>query len=594
MISIENLLKIPHVDPDLGFALSPDGGEVAFSWNRTGLWEIYVAPLDGRSAPRRITSGGGGKFAPVWSPGGCALAYCLDVDGSERYDIIRVDLQTGQHLNLTPESPDTIQPNLSWSPDGRSIAFASDREGRFDTYVIPASGGKACRALAVPFPDWDSSWSPDGCWLAVVSEAEAQSFGIFIVPAAGGEAWRIGSGMGPLPAKDACWSPDSKKLAFASDLHDFHDIGIYDLKTGEVSWVASGRGDQVSPDWSPDGQHLAYLHRHGPLNELVVLSLATGARSVYSLGEGVHGPPRFTPAGDRLVFTFESSTNPADLWTLDLPGGAPRQLTFSRPPKLSPDSFTHPEVISYPGFDGVPVPALLYRPGRARPPGVLLIHGGPNWLARCGWDPVAQHMASRGWLVLAPNYRGSIGYGRKWQYASRFDFGGVDTRDIVAGADYLIQAGLVDPERIAVSGRSWGGYLTMTCLTGYPDRWVGGSAVVPFLNWFTGHRNARRDLQHWDLENFGDPEADAALYEARSPHFFLDRVAAPVQLICGANDPRCPPSESLEAYAALTALGKACELALYHDEGHIFLKLENIIDAETRRVAFLQELFYPS
>ena len=181
-------------------------------------------------------------------------------------------------------------------------------------------------------------------------------------------------------------------------------------------------------------------------------------------------------------------------------------------------------------------------------------------------------MVSRGWAVLAPNYRGSTGYGREWQLASRFDLGGCDTEDVVAGADYLVREGLADPARIAVTGRSWGGYLTMTALTGYPDRWAGGSAVVPFLNWFTAHANSREDLQHWDEENFGHPERDRELYYERSPFFFLERIAAPVQMICGAHDVRCPASESVQARDRLLALGKTCELVLYADEGHSFLK----------------------
>ena len=191
---------------------------------------------------------------------------------------------------------------------------------------------------------------------------------------------------------------------------------------------------------------------------------------------------------------------------------------------------------------------------------------------------------------LAPNYRGSTGYGRDWQFASRFDFGGCDTEDVVAGADYLAGEGLANPARIAVTGRSWGGHLTMTALTGYPDRWAGGSAVVPFLNWFTAHANSREDLQHWDKENFGHPEWDRELYYERSPFFFLERIEAPVQMICGAHDIRCPASESIQTRDRLEALGKTGELALYDDEGHSFLKIENVIDARRRQVTFLARI----
>lgn len=196
-------------------------------------------------------------------------------------------------------------------------------------------------------------------------------------------------------------------------------------------------------------------------------------------------------------------------------------------------------------------------------------------------------MLSRGWTVLAPNYRGSTGYGREWQLANRFDLGGGDTRDVVAGADYLVREGLADARRVAVTGRSHGGYLTMTALTGYPDRWAVGSAVVPFLNWFTSHENVREDVRHWDVENMGDPVTHHDLWVERSPFFFLDRIQAPVQLICGAHDVRCPAVESLQARDTLRALGKEVSLALYPDEGHSFLRRENVIDAEERRAAFL-------
>jgi dipeptidyl aminopeptidase/acylaminoacyl peptidase len=198
-------------------------------------------------------------------------------------------------------------------------------------------------------------------------------------------------------------------------------------------------------------------------------------------------------------------------------------------------------------------------------------------------------MVSRGWVVLAPNYRGSTGYGREWQLASRFDVGGVDTADVVAGANFLRDQGIADPNNIAVTGRSWGGYLTMTCLTQYPDFWAAGSAVVPFLNWFTGHANSREDLQHWDLENFGDPETNHQLWYERSPFFFLERVQAPVQLICGAHDVRCPESESTQAYEQLTTLGKECEYILYPDEGHSFLKVENRVKSRLQQVEFLSK-----
>jgi dipeptidyl aminopeptidase/acylaminoacyl peptidase/CubicO group peptidase (beta-lactamase class C family) len=597
-MDLETLLSIPYVYPYTGFAISPDGACVAFSWNPTGQWEIYLAPLDGSVPPRPVTAGAGAKFAPRWSPNGRRLAYALDLNGDESFDIYVYDLDTNQHINLTPDTPDAIQHNFDWSPDGSCIAFISDRSGHFNTYVMDIArdsstalqAGPARLALDFPHPDWEVYWSPDGRWLAVIMEGLAQDFWTAVVPAEGGEPRLIGS---PMRAEGACWSPDSTRIAFASDLDGFLNLGIYELATGQITWATQGSGDKEQPAWSPDGRRLAYVAGNGPTTALAVVELDGGPPTIYQIEPGVCYLPRFTPDGASLLFVFDSPCRPSDLWLLSPNDGSFRQLTCSLPADLDDSPFAAPTQVRYPSLDGRSVPTLLYEPVQAEelPPAVVYVHGGPDWLTQCTWDPVVQHMVSRGWIVLAPNYRGSTGYGQEWQLANRFDLGNGDTQDVVAGADYLVREGLADPSRIAITGRSWGGYLTMSALTRYPDRWAAGSAVVPFLNWFTGHANSRPDLRHWDMENLGDPAKDHALYYERSPFFFLDRIVAPVQLICGAHDVRCPASESTQAHAALVAQEKECDLVLYEDEGHSFLKLENVVDAEQRRVAFLAQVF---
>jgi dipeptidyl aminopeptidase/acylaminoacyl peptidase len=591
-LDLETLLKVPCVMPYYGFDLSPDEIQVAFSYNPSGRWEVYLMPLDGATTPRQITTGPGAKFSPRWSPAGQRLAYVLDLEGGERFDICVYDFATGQHINLTPDTPDAIQPRYAWSPaslEGEArIAFASDRSGRFDTYVMPATGGPAQPVLSLPTPDRAVHWSPDGRWLAVVSEGPGQECMTFIVPVEGGEPRPVADADGPIDARDVSWSPDSTRIAFSSGSRGFFDIGIYELETGQITWMTEGEGDKEQPTWSPDGRRLAYIFGQGPTTSLAVLTLEGGALATYQVEPGVHSSPRFTPDGEGLVFVFDSPHHPDDLWLLCLADGCFQQLTHSLPPELE-GGFVMPTTVCYPSLDGRSVPALLYQPEHSEglPPAVVYIHGGPQALTQIAWDPLLQHVLSRGWVVLAPNYRGSTGYGRKWQLANRFDLGGGDTKDVVAGTDYLAREGLADPARIAVTGESYGGYLTMTSLTQYPNRWAAGSAVVPFLNWFTEFASERQDLQHWDMENFGHPEKDRDLFYERSPFFFLDRITAPVQLVCGAYDPRCPASESIQARDALVAQGKVCDFVLYSDEGHGFLKTENVVDAAERQMAFL-------
>ena len=587
-LDLETLLKVPHVDPDQGFDISPDGSQVAFSWNLSGRWEIYTLELKDDAPPQIITTGKGAKFAPLWSPNGQLLAYALDLNGSENYDIYVYHSVSGEHTNLTPDTPDAILPLFDWSPDSQQIAFCSDGGGCFDTYLMPSEGGEARKVLGIPYPDYKAVWSPDGKRLAVASEGKAQDSWIHIVPLDGSDPYPISLDGSPISAKDPCWSPDSTTLAFSSDLQGKFEIGVYDLQSESISWLTDGPGEKEFPEWSKDG-FLTYVLNHGPKTELALLDIVTRAVSTYLIEPGVIFSPKFTPSSDQIIFVFDNPRHPDDLWAFDRADLKFRLLTHSLPKKVDQKNLFIPEEVTYPSLDGAKVPALLYLPHESEnlPPAVVYVHGGPNWLTQITWDPLVQHMVSRGWVVLAPNYRGSTGYGREWMNANRFDLGGVDTADVVAGVDFLGDKGIADTTKIAVTGRSWGGYLTMTCLTQFPEKWVAGSAAVPFLNWFTSHENSREDLRHWDRENFGDPVTNDKMWYERSPFFFLDQVQAPVQLICGVNDVRCPASESKQAYENLINLGKECEYHLYEDEGHIFLKVENQIKVKKQRVDFL-------
>jgi dipeptidyl aminopeptidase/acylaminoacyl peptidase len=603
VLDYESLLRVPGVDPYIGFEISPDGKQAAFAWNRSGQWEIYVIELDPPGEPRQVTGGTGAKFGPRFSPDGRCLLYVLDLDGSEDFDVMLCDLGTGTHTNLTPESPDAIQPHLSWSPDGRQIALISNRSGQFSTYVLRLDFESGIRALGEPRlvfggigPNVDVHWSPDGGWLAVVVESQGQDFAAALVPVSEEltEYKPLEVEGKPLNVREPCWSPDGKRLAFSSNPSGDYDIGIFDLAGGRIEWATAGQGDKGEPDWSADGERLAYVHTEGPETWLAIRELDEREPRRYQIEPGLHFSPHFTPDGGRVLCVFDSPRRPDDLWQLDLETGQFQQLTCSLPANLALEDFVIPDHIHYQSLDGRSVPALLYLPASTggaatvvKPPAVIVVHGGPDWAFQLLWYPLMAHIASRGWVVLAPNYRGSTTYGREWQYANRYELGWGDTGDVTAGADYLVRAGLVDARRIAITGRSHGGYLTMSCLTTYPDRWAGGSAVVPFLNWFTSHQNSREDLQHWDIENMGDPIENEERWRERSPFFFLDRIAAPVQLICGANDPRCPASESIAARDALLNSGKEVDFLLYHDEGHTFLKIENVVDHELRRVEFL-------
>ncbi len=526
------------------------------------------------------------SFAPRFSSDGSQLAYAVDFDGSESFHIVLHNLQNNSLVDLTPDSGYAQQPNFDFSPDGKTLAILSDEHGQFALYLLFIETLHKKLLLDIHRPIWDVAWSPDGKFIAAEAESTASDRTIYIIDSINGDYFQLRLGDEILNAQHPTWAPDSNHLAFSGENGEWHDIGVLNMKTRAISWINESTGDDTQPTWSRSGESLGWVHAEGARTSFQFKKRGDAVKQI-KVGDGVHYFPQLNT--DSVVILYEDVKRPSDLWKINLEDGLCEQLTNSLPNELRGAEFILPEEIFYTGKDGAQVPALLYRAKNSKR-AVVNIHGGPNWLYQFLWYPLMSHMASRGWTVLAPNYRGSTGYGKKWQNASRFDFGGVDNADCAAGVDYLIAQGLADKDKIGVTGRSHGGYLTMTCMTSYPNLWAVGSAVVPFLNWIKSHKESREDLQHWNIENMGDPEINHDLWVERSPYFFLNKVNAPVQMICGENDPRCPASESIDARDKLLELGKDVELLLYKDEGHSFLKIENVIDAEAKRVGFLAEV----
>lgn len=604
-LNLETLLRVPDVET-AGCSLHPDGRHVAFAWNKTGQWEIYTLELPADSSAvtpevhipiRQVSSGVGSKFMPRYSFDGKYLAWLLDLTGSEDFHLVLHEIATGETRDLTPEVDFTIQPAYAWSPDSKQIAYLADAAGNFDLYLLdlasprlPQKGSEARPFFSPSGPAHFVRWSRDGRHIAVAAEQEWQTDGVFIVPLDGRPPRRIG-GDAALDAIQPAWSPDNAKVAFSSNSSGWSQIGVYHLEDGRIEWLTSDEGDKNNAIWSEDGTRLAWIYNRGEAAWVEIRSM-DGTRRKVQTEAGFAFWPTFTLDGKSVLFVYENPRQPPDLWLAALDDGRLAQLTDSLPAELKGAEFVVPEVVTFPSLDGTPIPAMLYKPPGAGPrsPAAVVIHGGPNWHLGYYWHPFISHLASRGWTVIAPNYRGSTGYGLAWTAANRYEMGRLDNDDCAAAALHLVREGLADPKKIAVTGRSHGGYLTMTCMTRQPELWAVGSAVVPFLNWFTGHENAREDLQYWDINNMGDPETHHDLWYERSPFFFLDKVRAPVQFICGENDPRCPPSESIEAHEKLQALGIPSELLLYKGEGHGFLKLENIIDSDVKRVEFLAKV----
>lgn len=585
-LRIEDLVKTFSVSAP---AISPDGRWIAFSSNRAGNSDIYIMPAAGGEW-KRLTFSPEAEVGPQWSPDGTKLLYSADVGGDEVYDLYLISAEGGDPVNLT-KTPDIDERSYLWSPDGTKIAFTgAKRAETYDLYLMSADGRDRQQLTATPGPESLASWSPDGRWLAFTRRTDPRYSEGYLLSLEDRQERKLN-----LPAQAnnslGSFSPDGTKLVFQTDANGTGDIALYDLESDTFVWLADDSAkDEFGGAWSPDGNSIAYIENNEGNFEIKLRSLQDKETRTVGWPKGLSSSPRWFPDGKRLAFTYSGPTQPTNIWTLDLETEELKQLTFSFPPNTDPESLVEPELIRYPSFDGLEIPAWLYKPRTLKPgeraPAILLVHGGPSaqWLN--GWNPQIQLFVSHGFIVLAPNVRGSTGYGKAFEELNDKDWGGGDLKDLVAGREFLIREGLADEKRIGITGGSYGGYLTLMALTKYPDLWAAGVSSVGVVNLKTLWETTTGTLRLLLLRELGRPEENEALYYERSPINFIESIRAPLLVLQGERDPRVPLSEFEQIKERLTSLGKTFEYKVYEGEGHGYRREENRLDSLKRTLEF--------
>lgn len=572
-----------------GFSLSPDGTAIAFSWKTTGGKQIYVSPLD-KFKPAQLTDDSESKTSPCWSPDGGKIAYLQDKDGNECFDVYTINPTGGSGKRVTELAQSTFR-GLDWSPDGCHLAFSSNRKDSFDIYTVRADGHNLLRLTFGAEQDVTPQWSPDGSHLLFVtfhSGTETHSELRIINRDATGLR-----SLGPVGAIStcACWSPDGTRIAFASNAPGVFNIGTVEVKTGEISWQTREGDSTYLPVWSPDGKLLACLVDRDGSHRIAVTEIETGRFRIVGPLDGLSSGPEFTPDGKALVFTHEGPKNPSDLWYLCLSTGELRQMTNGCPDTINRQRLVTPEIIHYPSFDELEIPAFLYKPldleQNELPPAIVWVHGGPNYQFMNRWNPTVQLLVSHGYVVLAPNFRGSTGYGEEYRNLSISDWGGGDLKDIIAAADYIESTRLADSTRIALWGGSYGGYLMLLALAEVPDRWAAGVNFYGFVDLESFYRSTQGWIRQYVETQIGTPEENPEFYRERSPITSCENISAPLLFFQGANDPRVSPGQSKKLMSLMESHNKVCMLKVYEDEGHGFQKKGNKIDAMRMGLDFL-------
>jgi dipeptidyl aminopeptidase/acylaminoacyl peptidase len=601
-LSVEELAGVPYVDHVWGgIDLSPDGSEVAFSWNRSGTFEIYSAPLDGERI-FQLTDAKERSVWPRWSPDAKQLAFLRDRGGDECFDIWLVDRDGEHEHNLTNE-PEVTHRDIAWSPDGTKLAYVANAAGAqkgFAIHVIDAATG-AKRALTDGArDDYQPRWSPDGTLLVFWSRRDdtRTNADLYVVAAAGGEITRLETRGGTDgESTDPRWSPDGTRISFTTDARGRQEIAIAsyaEREVGRIDHMTESIYDEYGATWRPDGRALGYLHSEDAAVSLRRVFAVSHADHAVADTPGMHASPAIGPDSDTTVFLFSRSSRPWDVYVTRERATEARAITRSLPAAIDPATLVEPTHVRYPGADGADVPALLFLPyaealrGEELPPAIINIHGGPTNQHYREWNVATQVLVNNGFVVLAPNPRGSTGYGRSWREANRHDWGGKDLEDIARGAAWLGDQKLADPARIGAYGSSYGGYLTLLAVSLHPDRFAAGVSVVGVVSWTTMDQTTREDIRDLVRRELGDPAEDADLYRERSPLTHASKIRSPLLVLQGENDPQVPRAEAEQLVNALREGNAVHEYHVYPDEGHGFRVTENRIDAVRRTLDWFE------
>lgn len=581
----DTFLRLPRLG---GSDLSPDGTQVAFAWSRDGQFQLFVVPIAGGEA-RQLTTGTDAVQTPRWTPTGTHILFRRDHDGDENTNLCLIPA-TGGTAHAITENPGTADLSPSFTPDGATVIFTSNDGGIFHVYQVSVDGGRPRALTTGDDSDLTAMLSPDGTQVAfarsVPGGATART-ALFVTERETGETRRLGT-FGTRWTTPR-WSTTGATILFSDDASGFQQVISVDAFSGQVRPVSPPTHDTLDANFSPDGKAMVYLENRDGNLVPVVQDIGSGARRVVAVSpDGVHSDPHLTPDGAALVVSYSGPQHSADIWAVPLDGSAPRQLTHSLPETIPHDALVRPELVRYPSFDRLLIPAWFYRPAHVeKPPTIVLVHGGPTGQTMNGWSAQVQFFVSRGYAVFAPNVRGSSGYGKTYRDANLRDWGGKDLQDLVHGHQWLAAHGGVDPERIGVTGGSYGGYLTLIAMTKTPDVWAAGVSVVGMSNLRTLHATTRKgDLLPYLTQQIGTPDEDGAFYDDRSAINFIEQVRHPLLILQGGRDPRVPLAEAEQMRDRLAAAGKTYDYHVYPDEGHGFRRVENVADALTRTADF--------
>lgn len=573
---------------------SPDGKYLAFLSERgEGKQQVWILNRNGGEA-QQLTSTIQDVEDFAWSPAGDKIVLVLRDPTPEEVEAAK-DKEKGKGKESKPKG------QRPWVID--RLQFKEDEIGYLDRrrthlYVCEVASRKTVQVTSGDYDDSQPAWSPDGKFLAFASNRTPDAdrnynTDIWVVAADSTDQGKTLRQITTNPGADdsPAWSPDGKWITFVSRI----DVKALDYATKHLGVAPSSGGEEkvltraldrwvADPHFTPDGKSIVFILEDDGAQNLASIP-ATGGEVTRLVG-GRRMVSAFSGGKDGGVAALVSDLqHPFEIYLLA--GSDLRRLTMTNDAVMAQIQLGEVEYVHFQSKDGTPVAGYLYKPPDYRPgkryPTILRPHGGPVWAFYAEFNFEPHLYAANGYVVLTPNPRGSSGYGQKFSEAIYADWGNKDFEDEMAAVDYGVAQGLADAERLGVGGWSYGGIMTNYCIT-KSNRFkaaISGAGEVLYISNY-GHDHYQKD---WELE-IGLPWQNRALYEKLSPFNSVQNITAATLIVSGEIDWNVPVLNSEQLYQALKRLGRTTELVVYPGEYHEFTRPSHIKDRYERYLAW--------
>lgn len=583
--------------PPGGITFSPDGNDILMSSDATGVLNAYALPVSGDEAVQLTDSTDNAMFGVSWFPHDRRILFTYDSGGNELNHVVVRELD-GSYHDLTP-GDDFRASFLGWSDDGESFYLLSTERNQQSFDVYRYSADDYSREMVFENPGLPvSAISGNERWLLVNKFRTSADSDIFLVDLLTEEKQTIliTEHEGNIQHTAFGFTPDSGAVIFGTDeFGEFAQAWRHELGTEEKSLLLAADWDVWTVGYSPAGRYQVSIVNADARTVVTLTDTDSGdAVELPELPPGDLSYIRFRDDESQLALVVDADDSPSDIFVVDLGSASSTRLTNALNPEIDPRHLVRSEVIRYKSFDGLEIPAILFKPHDASAenpvPALVWVHGGPGGQSRTGYRATIQHLVNHGYAILAANNRGSSGYGKTFYHLDDRQHGEEDLQDIVYGRTYLESLEWVDGERVGVIGGSYGGFLVTAALAFEPEAFEVGINVFGVTNWVRTLENIPpwwEDFKEALYDEMGDPAVDAERHRRISPLFHADNIVKPLLVVQGANDPRVLQVESDEIVAAVQANEVPVEYVVFPDEGHGFRKRENRIAASEAYLQFL-------